>query len=135
MSNATQTYKLYEVLKSGDPVTVAKIAEELKIKVLSVPVYIHGLKAQKAEIKAIREGRRVVSYQLTNPTDVKVSEFRKNSAEATLVSKKGNGLKGLTTAAPLEDTTVNTLVTDQEMADIRDSLQVDRINGGRGLAD
>lgn len=118
MSNATQTYKLYEVLKSGEPVTVAKIAEELKIKVLSVPVYIHGLKAQKAEIKAIREGRRVVSYQLTNSADVKIPEFRKNSAEATAVVKSKVAVK---VAAPnLDDAGVD--VTDKDMADLRSSL-------------
>lgn len=123
MSNATQTYKLYEVLKSGEPVTVAKIAEELKIKILSVPVYIHGLKAQKAEIKAIREGRRVVSYQLTNVVDVKIPEFRKNSAEASLTPKKPGTIKDLT-AQTIEEPSANTLVSDREIADIRSSLGI-----------
>lgn len=132
MSNATQTYKLFEVLKSGDPVTVAKIAEELKIKVLSVPVYIHGLKAQKAEIKAIREGRRVVSYQLTNPADVKISEFRKNSAEAVVKSKGGNGVRQLATTQ-IEEPSANTVVSDREIADIRSSLGIDV--GNRSLGD
>lgn len=132
MSNATQTYKLYEVLKSGEPVAVAKIAEELKIKVLSVPVYIHGLKAAKAEIKAIREGRRVVSYQMTNANAVKIPEFRKNSAEATLTLTKGGGIKQLA-ATTLEDTSVNTSVSDKEIADIRSSLGIDF--GGHSLVD
>jgi predicted ArsR family transcriptional regulator len=134
MSNATQTYKLFEVLKSGDPVTVAKIAEELKIKVLSVPVYIHGLKAQKAEIKAIREGRRVVSYQMTNSDSVKISEYRKNSAEASLTTKNAGGVNKLSSQV-LEEPSAATLVTDKEMADIRSSLQIDSIDTGRGFGD
>jgi hypothetical protein len=131
MSNATQTYKLYEVLKSGEPVTVAKIAEELKIKVLSVPVYIHGLKAQKAEIKAIREGRKVVSYQLTNPTEVKIPEFRKNSAEASLVPKNPGTIAKLADQA-IEEPSANTIVSEREIADIRSSLGIESI---RGLVD
>lgn len=123
MSNATQTYKLYEVLKSGEPVTVAKIAEELNIKILSVPVYIHGLKAQKAAITAIREGRKVVSYQLTNAPDVKVSEFRKNSAEMSLFPKNSKSIRELTNET-IEEPSANTLTSEREIADIRNSLGI-----------
>lgn len=130
MSNATQTFKLYEVLKGGEPVTVAKIAEELKIKVLSVPVYIHGLKKAKANITAIREGRKVTSYQMTNAAEVKVSEFRKNSADAIpriKASVAGDNKKIEVTG---DDAAANTAVSDREFADIRSSLGLPSSGGG-----
>lgn len=121
MSNSTQTFKLFEVLKSGEPITVTKIAEELKIKVLSVPVYIHGLKKAKANITAIREGRKVVSYQMTNAAEVKVSEFRKNSADA--IPKAKNAAPGnQKIEVSTDDSAANVAVSDREFADIRSSL-------------
>lgn len=116
MSNSTQTFKLYEVLKSGEPVTVEKIASELAIKILSVPVYIHGLKSAKAEIKAVREGRKVIAYQMTNAADVKVSEFRKNSA---VLATKVSVLKPIISTATVDELAADVgQITDKELSDI-----------------
>jgi predicted transcriptional regulator len=130
MSNSTQTFKLYEVLKGGEPVTVEKIAQELSIKILSVPVYIHGLKKMKANIVAIREGRKVVSYKLTNAADVKVMEFRKNSAT---VPTKAAIKPALDKIADDLDTANNDTYSDKTLADMALSVGADVPKGA--LAD
>jgi hypothetical protein len=127
MSNSTQTYKLFEVLKSGEPVSVTKIAEELKVKIPSVPVYIHGLKKAKAEITAIREGRKVVSYQMVDSSQVNISEHRKNSAAA--IAKAKSVSKNSATLIPLEDGAAPVSIGEREMADTLDSLGVESFSG------
>jgi len=116
MSDATQMYKLYELLKSGQPVAVAKIAEELDIKLPSVPVYIHGLKKLKADITSVRDGRKVGYYQLTNAADVKVSEFRKGAVKKTL------GIEKIEQEEPLLS---STKIDEKELADVRESLGIE----------
>lgn len=120
MSNSTQTFRLYEVLKSGQPVTVQKIAEELDIKVPSVPVYIHGLKKFKADIQANREGRKVVSYQLNNANDVKILEFRKNASDGKVSPRTS-----LSVPAD-QETAANTVTySEKEIRDIGLSIGVE----------
>ena len=80
MSNFTQSYLLFQILKSGSTVSKETIAEELGVVLVSVPVYIHQFKNQfKAEIVAVRAGRKVTGYQLTNAEDLNVPQYRRNS--------------------------------------------------------
>jgi len=81
MSNATQSYSLFQLLKTGNVVKKELIASTLGVKLMSVPVYIHELKkSHKAEVKGIREGRKVIGYQLVMDIKkpIEVPEFRKN---------------------------------------------------------
>lgn len=80
MSNFTQSYRLFQILKSGSTVSKETIAEELGVVLVSVPVYIHQFKNQfKAEIVAVRAGHKVTGYQLTNAEDLNVPQYRRNS--------------------------------------------------------
>jgi predicted ArsR family transcriptional regulator len=132
MAKQTQSFRLYQLLKSGEPVKTQVLSETLKIHVFSVPVYIHELKNQfKADIKSVREGRRVVAYQLVNADKVKVPEFRKNSygeipkAKPTVVQSIAEELEAANTGA----------VSEKEFADIKSSLGLGDFGGGRGGAD
>jgi len=130
MAKQTQSFRLFQLLKSGEPVKTQVLSETLKIHIFSVPVYIHELKNQfKAEIKSIREGRKVVAYQLTNAEKVKVPEFRKNSygevpkAKTSVVQSIAEELESANTG----------VVGEREFADIKSSLGLgDFGGGGRG---
>lgn len=126
MAKQTQTFRLFQLMKSGEPVKVQTLADSLKIHIYSVPVYIHDLKANfKAEVKSVREGRKVVAYQLTNAEKMKVPEFRKNSygevpkAKPSVVASIAEELEAAT----------NGTYGETEMADIKSSLG---LGGGFG---
>jgi predicted ArsR family transcriptional regulator len=115
----TQSFRLFQLLKSGEPVSTQVLSETLKIHVFSVPVYIHELKNQfKAEIQSVREGRKVTAYRLLNAGKVKVPEFRKNSygeipkAKKSVVSSIAEELEAANTG----------VVGEREFADIKTSL-------------
>jgi hypothetical protein len=132
MAKQTQSFRLYQLLKSGEPVKTQVLSETLKIHIFSVPVYIHELKNQfKAEIKSIREGRKVVAYQLIDPNHkVKVPEFRKNSYGEVPKAKKS-----VVASISEELEAANTgVVGEKEFADIKSSLGLDfgGFGGGNG---
>jgi biotin operon repressor len=130
MSNqSTQSFRLFSLLKAGNVVGKETIAKELEIALMSVPVYIHELKKNfKADIQSVREGRNVVGYKLLNK-NLKIPEFRKNSAtyqpkpEKAVKVKKGivseNG-----ELPTLDPNTEITQITEREFADISDSLGI-----------
>jgi hypothetical protein len=124
----TQTYRLYQILKSGEPVKIEVLASTLNIKTQSVPVYIHELKRVfKANIRSVREGKRVGSYQLLNADKIKVNEFPKNSYGPVAKAKP----KTLIASIAEELEAVNTGgVTEKEFADIKSSLGLDGSFGG-----
>jgi biotin operon repressor len=122
MSNQTQTFKLYELLKSGEFITVEKISTELDINIGSVPVYIHALKKLGAIITSNRENRKVISYQM-DKSYIDVPEFRKSSKNVKpKVAMKQ--LEEVTFEDP--DDAINT-VTDKEIIDIHTSLGLESI--------
>jgi hypothetical protein len=119
MAKQTQAFRLFQLMKSGEPVKAQVLSETLKIHIFSVPVYIHELKNNfKAEIKSIREGRKVTAYQLTNAEKIKVPEFRKNSygeipkAKTSVVASIAEELESVNTGT----------VSEREFADIKSSL-------------
>ena len=134
MAKQTQTFRLYELLKSGKEISTRVLADTLSIKDASVPVYIHEMKDQfKADIESIRDGRRVTGYKLLNAAKIKVPEFRKNALGE--VPKKKVVLKGSTSLAD-ELESVNTgIVSESEFNDIKSSLGLDFGFGGRGGSD
>ena len=135
MAKATQNYKLHEMMKSGEIISKEHIAKTLKVKMISVPVYIHELKAQfKAKIKSVREGRKVTGYQLVleKGKSLDIPQFRKNSVElqkpvikkigvvTNIAETDGDG------SVPVIDKDAEiTQVSDREFDDIRSSLGVD----------
>ena len=140
MAKATQSYSLFQLLKSGNTVKKEEIATALGIKLPSVPVYIHELKKQhKAEIVLVREGRKILGYKLINKKEVSVSipQFRKNrkSVLVTNKNKKQPVTKGVVAVdsgeLPVLDKEVDTKFNEREFADIADSLGIS--GGGNGL--
>lgn len=135
MSNnkPTQAFKMFELMKAGEEITTSTIASKLDISISSVPVYIHEMKRQfKADIKSIRDGRRVTAYQLINAAKVKVPEFRKNALGEIPTKVKP---KIITNLAEELESVNNGTVSEREFADIRSSLGLDFggfSSGGRG---
>jgi len=129
MAMQTQTFRLYQLMKDGQPHEVQKIADYLKIRYYSVSVYIHEMKtAFKAEIKQVRDGRKVTGYQLLNASKIKVPEFRKNSYGEEVKP----AIKSIASIADELDSVNSGTVSEKEFADIRSSLGLDTAGfGGR----
>jgi len=122
----TQTHKLYQILKNGDPVPVQKIADELRIAYYSVAVYIHELKHKfKGKVNSIRDGRKVVAYQLMNASEIKVPEYRR-----TYFAPAKPKANALTTLADELEAVNSGGVSEKEFADIRSSLGLGDTFGG-----
>jgi len=119
MSNLTQSFKLFEVLKSGQTVAVDKIAQELDIKLNSVPVYIHALKKKGANIVSVREERKVVGYQLLNASDLNISQVRKNSSTVKVSSPKTTPSKPEITDEAEKLAEISGDVSERELLDLR----------------
>lgn len=129
----TQNYKLFALLSPGNPVSVDAIKDDLGINYYSVAVYIHELKRLfHAEIDSVRDGRKVVAYKLNNADKIakKIKPYRSNNAQYVKPTKK---------AAPVSDGAIPTLdpetdklttVSDNEMADIKESLGLSDFGGG-----
>lgn len=146
MSNSTQSYRLFQLLKAGDVVSKEVIAETLGVVLVSVPVYIHELKSQfKAEIKGVREGRKVIGYKLLS-TDLDVPQYRRNSIHIPDSQKVKKPKKtAVVESAPVEAVTAPvvddgsvpvldkdaeiTQYNDRELSDVRESLGLGSFGG------
>jgi len=133
----TQNFKLYELLKGGEAVSTEKLVEVLAINKVSLPVYIHAFKkfiatkSNKSEVISIREGRNVVSYQLTNPDELQPQYFTKVVAAAPK-SENTNGVNrkgvvGISSEDPDDELGI-VEASAREIADIHSSLGLDHIN-------
>ena len=112
----TQNYRLATLLQSGSVVSKDEIVKTLGVDQYSVPVYIHELKRlYKAEIKSVRNGRKVIGYQLTNK--IKVPQYRSNNAQVEKVIKP----VVVDGALPVLDPGT-TVFDEREMLDVKDSL-------------
>lgn len=133
MAKATQNYRLFQLMKAGETISKELIAKELNVKLVSVPVYIHGLKKQfKAEIVSVYEGRKVVGYKLADK-DINIPQFRKNSNEVTEKAPKKvkTPLVNEDGSVPVLDADAEiTHVSEREFADVRESLGIDTFHGG-----
>jgi hypothetical protein len=128
------------MLKSGKSVTVDAMQSALKIKNNSIMVLIYQLRTHLgADIESERQGRKVVSYRLSNAADiepklntVKPSKARKTSTKVakvavaktkTTVSRKAKVAKEDEFDVPTLDADLDiTEVSDAELADLRNQL-------------
>lgn len=135
MAKYTQNYKLYEVMKSGEILSKEKIAEILEVKLISVPVYIHELKAQfKAQITSVREGRKVVGYKMDpDAPAITVPQYRRNSSEDVqtkkTVSANNSSYQSDDGSLPLLDKDA-LMVTERDVADLHEMLAITPNNRG-----
>lgn len=139
---STKVQVLFTLMQDGSKVPVEKMLKVLNIKQGSVMCLISALRNDfGAEIETERDGRKVLSYQLTNPSKVKLPTKATKvkaapAAKKTVVAKVAAKTTKVKTSAkksatPREDEfDVPTLdadlsvseVTDLEMADIRSQL-------------
>ena len=140
---STKVQVLFTLMQDGSKVPVEKMLKVLNIKQGSVMCLISALRNDfGAEIETERDGRKVLSYQLTNPSKVKLPtkatkvKAAAPAAKKTVVAKVAAKTTKVKTSAkksatPREDEfDVPTLdadlsvseVTDLEMADIRSQL-------------
>jgi hypothetical protein len=64
---------LYTLMKDGKPVPVEKMIKTLNVKQGSIMCLISALRNDfGGEVKTVRDGRKVLSYQLTNADKVKI---------------------------------------------------------------
>ena len=64
---------LYTLMKDGKPVPVEKMIKALNVKQGSIMCLISALRNDfGGEIETVRDGRKVLSYQLTNADKVKI---------------------------------------------------------------
>lgn len=140
---STKVQVLFTLMQDGSKVPVEKMLKVLNIKQGSVMCLISALRNDfGAEIETERDGRKVLSYQLTNASKVKlptkaakVAKVAAQKAAKTVVAKVAKATKVKTktvkSSVPREDEfDVPTLdadlsvseVTDSEMADLRHQL-------------
>jgi hypothetical protein len=64
---------LYTLMKDGKPVPVEKMIKTLNVKQGSIMCLISALRNDfGGEVETVRDGRKVLSYQLTNADKVKI---------------------------------------------------------------
>ena len=121
MSKLTQNFRLYTLLQSGEAITKETIRDTLGVEMNSVPVYIFELKKHfKADIEAVRDGRKVIAYKLVNK--IKVPQFRSNNiqfvknTDAVPAIKQADG-----SVAVLEDLDA-VVMNETEMDDVKSAL-------------
>lgn len=117
----------YEMLKSGKPVTVDSMVSRLGCKAGTLMVHICQLRGHfAANIENERDGRKVISYRLVNPSEVApymVSKAKKTKAAKVATVKT---IKTLTRKPkPVNDLeyTVEEL-TDADLADLHRQLNI-----------
>ena len=146
MPNVTKRMlEVIDLIKSGEPVDFATYVAKLGCKPITAMVYISELRvAYNADIETIRDGRKVVSYKLLNPTELMafVDKLLKNKPVKTKAVKsvakkvakpvaKVAATKAKVATKPKDDEfDVPTLdadmeiteITDREFADLREQL-------------
>lgn len=136
-----QGYTLFETLKAAKPgeyVSKEVLAKALKVNAGSIPVYLIGLREWfNVEVKAHKDGRSVVGYELVT-RDAEIPMYgRRGAAAATKATKpktkkaskvtvaktKTTQVKAKSKNAPveIEDLDVEE-ITDTELSDIKSQL-------------
>jgi hypothetical protein len=123
---------LYTLMKDGKPVPVEKMIKTLDVKQGSIMCLISALRNDfGGEVETVRDGRKVLSYQLTNADKVKIPTKATKATKAaktptvarvvvtktkTTVSRKA----AATTDAPTLE--VEEIDSDAELASLKAEL-------------
>jgi len=79
---------LFTIMKDGKPVPVEKMLKTLNVKQGSIMCLISALRNDfGANIETVRDGRKVLTYQLTNVDKVKISTKAPKVAKAPKAPK------------------------------------------------
>lgn len=120
----------YEMLKSGKPVTVETLTSQLGCKPGSVMIHVCQMRGHfGANITTNRDGRKVVSYTLTNPSEVApymVGKTKAPKAPKVATIKVKNTVARTaknSSAVPTIDSDFDVSeVSDAELADLKNQL-------------
>ena len=100
--------KIFQVLMSGKPVEKAYFEKMLGPVAYKISAYVLEIRIQTdATIRVLKDGRKVVSYQLMNPESANIVDYWKQ-----------RGIKPDTTIKQLSDLNADAI----EPADIEDSV-------------
>lgn len=126
MSKNVQAFTLFNALKAAGPKGISKddVAKILGVADNSVPVYIFNLrKTYNANLKVVKDGRKIVAYILENADTVAVPQVRKNARGTSATPKAKKAVKaGVVKAAPVtNDGSVSILDDDLEISDYGDA--------------
>lgn len=123
---------LFTLMQSGKPVPVESMLKTLQVKQGSIMCLISALRNDfGAEIETVRDGRKVLSYQLTNadkvkiPTKVaKVAKAAKPKAAKVVVSRTKATVSRKSVAADSDVPTldVQEIDSDAELASLKAEL-------------
>ena len=136
MANATKKIiQAYEMLKDGKPVKFDTYVKQLACKPVSAMVLICCLRRDfGADIETIRDGRKVVAYQLNNAAAVAPKMVGKTKTAKAPKAAKVAVLKTKTTikpkAAVVQDGSIPTL----DVEEVSDA-ELDSLKAELGLAD
>jgi hypothetical protein len=124
---------LYTLMKDGKPVPVEKMIKTLNVKQGSIMCLISALRNDfGGEVKTERDGRKVLSYQLTNADKVKIpTKVAKTKApKAAKIAVLKTKTKIAKTAKAVDNPDIPTL----DVEEINDS-ELESLKAELGLAD
>ena len=120
---------LYTLMKSGKPVSVDIMIKTLVVKQGSIMCLISALRNDfGAEIETVRDGRKVLSYQLMNadkvkiPTKVKAVKAPKATKVAVVKTKTTVARKAAKSDADVPTLDVQEIDSDAELASLKAEL-------------
>ena len=124
---------LFTLMKDGKPVPVEKMIKTLNVKQGSIMCLISALRNDfGAEIETVRDGRKVLSYQLTNADKVKIPTkvTKTKAAKVARVSVT----KTKTTVARSSEKVVSDEIPTLEIEEVSDA-ELDSLKAELGLSE
>ena len=120
---------LFTLMKSGKPVPVETMIKTLDVKQGSIMCLISALRNDfGGEIETVRDGRKVLSYQLTNadkvkiPTKVAKTKAPKAARVAVTKTKTTVSRKAAATTTDVPTLDVEEIDSDAELASLKAEL-------------
>ena len=121
---------LYTLMQSGDPVPVESMLKTLNVKQGSIMCLISALRNDfGAEIETVRDGRKVLTYQLLNADKVKIPTkvakvAKPKAAKVAVLKTKSTVSRKATKVADADIPTldVEEIDSDAELASLKAEL-------------
>jgi hypothetical protein len=124
---------LYTLMKDGKPVPVEKMIKTLNVKQGSIMCLISALRNDfGGEVETVRDGRKVLSYQLTNADKVKIPT-KATKTKAAKVSRVAV-TKSKTTVARSSAKVVSDEIPTLEIEEVSDA-ELDNLKAELGLSE
>lgn len=126
---------LYTLMKDGKPVPVEKMIKTLDVKQGSIMCLISALRNDfGGEVETVRDGRKVLSYQLTNADSVKIPTKAAKAAK-TKAPKVARVAVTKTKATVSRKAAVTTDTPTLEVEEIDSDAELASLKAELGLSD